>query len=105
MSNKTLRTVLICVICVLGALLVSLAALILIRGLPQIPDTILPTTTAATIQPTTQSTTAATTEATEETTEATEEPTGEEKPSLGTSNKPASSNTGSKLKNIFGNKN
>ena len=74
MSNKTLRTVLICVICVLGALLVSLAALILVRGLPQIPDTIIPTTTAATTQPTTQSTTEATTEATEETTEATTEP-------------------------------
>ena len=74
MSNKTLRTVLICVICVLGALLVSLAALILIRGLPQIPDTIIPTTTAAATQPTTQNTTEATTEATEETTEATTEP-------------------------------
>ena len=69
MSNKTLRTVLICVVCILGALLVALAAMILIKGMPQAPSFSVPTTEA------TQSTTLETTEATtEETTEATTEP-------------------------------
>ena len=69
MSNKTLRIVLICVICVLGTLLLALAALIAVRGLPQ--ESTAPTTTAA---PTTQATDA-TTQPTQATTEATTVPT------------------------------
>ena len=65
MSNKSLRTVLICVICVLVTVLVALASLLVIRATQQ------PSGTVETTAATTQSTTAATTEATTATTEAT----------------------------------
>ncbi len=71
MSNKTLRIVLSCVVCVLGAMFIALAAMLLIKGMPKVPDITI--TTAATTE-TTQATTEATTETTEETTEATTEP-------------------------------
>ena len=64
MTNKTLRTILICVICVLGAVLLALVALIAFRAAQQPSGTVAPTTES------TQSTTA-TTEATSATTEAT----------------------------------
>ena len=64
MSNKTLRTILICVICVLGTVLLALVALIAFRAAQQPSGTVAPTTES------TQSTTA-TTEATSATTEAT----------------------------------
>lgn len=67
MSNKTLRTVLICVICVLVTVFLALAALLVIRG-TQRPSGTVPTTTANTTQATTQATTQETTQATEETT-------------------------------------
>ena len=65
MSNKTLRTVLICVICLLVAVLFALGSLVLIR-INQQPSGTTPATENT--QETTQSTTQATTEATEETT-------------------------------------
>ena len=64
MTNKTLRTILICVICVLGAVLLALAGLIIFRMAQQPSGTVEPSTEC------TQSTTA-TTEATTATTEAT----------------------------------
>ena len=64
MSNKTLRTVLICVICVLGTVLLALACLVMVRGLPQTPSSTDPSAATST-QATTQETTAATTETTE----------------------------------------
>ena len=72
MSNKTLRTVLICVICVLVTVFLALAALLVIRGTQRPSGTVPPsTTTANTTQATTQATTQETTQATEETTVAT----------------------------------
>ena len=68
MSNKTLRTVLICVICVLVTVLLALLGLLIVRGM-QKPSGTTPTT--ATTVETTQTTTQATTAATEETTVAT----------------------------------
>ena len=65
MSNKTLRTVLICVICVLVTVLLALVGLLVIRAAQQPSGTVEPTTVG------TQATTAATTEATTATTEAT----------------------------------
>lgn len=72
MSNKTLRTVLICVVCVLGTVLLALTGLILYRGLPQVPEFTVPTTVAT--QPTTQATTETTVQTTVETTTETTEP-------------------------------
>ncbi len=73
MSNKNLRTVLICVICVLITVLCALGSLLVIRA-SQKPSGTTPTTAATqqTSQATTQATTAATTEATVETTVETE---------------------------------
>ena len=69
MSNKTLRTVLICVICVLGTILLALAGLIGIRFMHLSPSAPVPSTDAT--QETTLATNQTTTTATEETTEAT----------------------------------
>ena len=76
MSNKTLRIVLICVICVLGTVLLSLLGLILFHSVPS--DTPTPSTgttlnTDSTLE-TTQATTSAPTEETAESTTAPTEP-------------------------------
>ena len=73
MSNKALRIVLICVICVLGTVLLALTGLILFR-VGQEPSGTTPTTTG-TAEETTLSTTQPTTAPTVETTEATTAPT------------------------------
>lgn len=71
MSNKTLRTVLICVICVLVTVLLALCGLLIVRGMQKPSGTVNPTTTAATTAATTVETTQATTQATMEITEET----------------------------------
>ena len=71
MSNKTLRTVLICVICLLVAVLFALASLVLIRANQKPSGTTTPATTTESTSEPTQATTQATTEATEATTVAT----------------------------------
>ena len=69
MSNKNLRTVLICLICVLITVLCALGSLLVIRASQKPSGTTVHTTTTPT--ETTQTTTQATTEATEEATVAT----------------------------------
>ena len=66
MSNKTLRTVLICVICILITVLCALGSLLIIRTSQTPSGTVTPT--AATTQETAGATTQATTEATQATT-------------------------------------
>ena len=66
MSNKTLRTVLICVICILITVLCALGSLLIIRSSQTPSGTVTPT--AATTQETAGATTQATTEATQATT-------------------------------------
>lgn len=71
MSNKTLRTVLICVVCVLGTVLLALGGLLLTRSVYQSPAIQNPiqNTTQETTLTTQETTTEATTETTQETTE------------------------------------
>ena len=78
MSNQALRTVLICVICVLGTVLLALTGLILFRVAQEPSGTVTPTTGAT--QETTQSTTQATTAPTVETTVGTTAPTAPTEP-------------------------
>lgn len=73
MSNKALRTVLICVICVLVTVLLALVGLILFRSAQEPSGTVTPSTGAT--QQTTQATTQATTAPTVETTVGTTAPT------------------------------
>ena len=74
MSNKNLRAVLICVICILITILCSLGSLVVIRASQKPSGVTTPTTQATTeaTTPTTQATTEATESTTVETTEATE---------------------------------
>ena len=74
MSNKTLRTVLICVICVLGTVFLALGCLLIFRGMeqPEGPTVSIPETTMETARETTEATTPTTQETAEATTVSTE---------------------------------